>query len=659
MRVKPVIIESNKRYTLGKNEWMLQFKDFKLIFSKLDLLATMMLSGFNYFKDSLRQYTYMSFDEHNVYLNILDQRDIGARYLKELDMLKMMFIDPITEGILKEMREPITFMGLLLRSNELLINNWHPDTSDMRYMRIKGYERVAGMLYREMIGSIRDFSSKSIQNKSQISMNPYNVWNAITKDQTVKMSEDINPINAVKEIESVTYVGSDGRSKDAMNAAAREYHISDIGVISEATVDSSEVSINTYTTSNPGFKNLRGITTPYATSKGATGMLSTSSVLNPFTNKDDPKRVNFLSIQNAHTVACVGYHQPYVRTGYEYVLPFRNGKMYSYMATDDGVVTSLTDKVIEIEYKTSKERVGVKLGNQIGKSEGSFYTHPITTTLKLNQKFKRNDAIAYNSNFYEPDILDPGRIIFKNSMAVKTVVMETTQTLEDSCSVSKKLSAKLNTNVTKEKTFVIRFDQNIRNVMPEGSDVTYKDVLFIIEDAITGSGDIFNDDTIETLTRLSNLAPKAKINGKLERYEVFYNGELEDMSPTLRKFVVQTDKNINERTNLTDNHIKNGRVNEEYRIEGKSLQVDSLVIKVYLVTNDSVGIGDKLTSVQLKSTVSEVFDYPMRTEGNEDIDYIFGYKSISARIVLSPIIIGTTTTLLKVLAKKAVEVYNG
>jgi hypothetical protein len=236
--------------------------------------------------------------------------------------------------------------------------------------------------------------------------------------------------------------------------------------------------------------------------------------------------------------------------------------------------------------------------------------------------------------------------------------METTQTLDDSCSVSKKLSSKLSTNVTKEKTFVVRFDQNIRNVLPEGSNVKYKDILFIIEDAITSSSDIFSDDTIETLTRLSNLAPKAKINGKLERYEVFYNGELEDMSPTLRKFVVQTDKSLNERTSLTDNHIKNGRVNEEYRVEGKSLQIDSLVIKVYLTTNDSVGIGDKLTSVQLKSTVSEVFDYPMRTEGNEDIDYIFGYKSISARIVLSPIIIGTTTTLLKVLAKKAVQVYN-
>jgi hypothetical protein len=49
----------------------------------------------------------------------------------------------------------------------------------------------------------------------------------------------------------------------------------------------------------------------------------------------------------------------------------------------------------------------------------------------------------------------------------------------------------------------------------------------------------------------------------------------------------------------------------------------------------------------------------MTTENGEVIDAIFGYKSIQARIVSSPDVIGTSSTLLKVIAKKAIAAYRG
>lgn len=52
-------------------------------------------------------------------------------------------------------------------------------------------------------------------------------------------------------------------------------------------------------------------------------------------------------------------------------------------------------------------------------------------------------------------------------------------------------------------------------------------------------------------------------------------------------------------------------------------------------------------------------DYTVRTESGEEVNAIFGYRSISARIVNSPIIMGTTITLLNLLAKKMVETYRG
>jgi hypothetical protein len=60
----------------------------------------------------------------------------------------------------------------------------------------------------------------------------------------------------------------------------------------------------------------------------------------------------------------------------------------------------------------------------------------------------------------------------------------------------------------------------------------------------------------------------------------------------------------------------------------------------------------------MKTVFSEVMDYEMRTESGEEIDAVFGQKSIDDRIVLSALTIGTTNTLLDVIAKKAVKIYE-
>ncbi len=48
----------------------------------------------------------------------------------------------------------------------------------------------------------------------------------------------------------------------------------------------------------------------------------------------------------------------------------------------------------------------------------------------------------------------------------------------------------------------------------------------------------------------------------------------------------------------------------------------------------------------------------MRTKDGEEIEAVFGFRSVAARIVSSASIMGTTNTLLKVVAKKAVELYG-
>lgn len=659
MKPKFTLIDRNKRIQLQPYEYRLNFKDKSLILDRRDTRNALLFAGFNFYRDTIKHHPISNFNQKDVYLLLLDQRGLSARYLKELDNLNDMFVDAITEEILVEMKEPQTFKGLLFRANELLLTDYYPDTNDMRFMRIKGYERIAGMMYKEIINSVREYRTKNIRGKSQVSIAPYQVWRAVTQDQAVKLSEDINPINDIKEMEAVTYVGSDGRSKDAMTKEAREYHPTDMGVISEATVDSGEVAINTYLSTNPKFTSLRGLPGQYNEQEdGLSSLLSSSAINTPFSVNDDSKRVNFISVQNAHTVACHGYHQPQIRTGYENIIPYRVGKMYAYMAEDDGKVIELSESNILIEYK-DKRQVGVAIGRQYGRAEGSIYPHDIKTVLKKGQSFKKDDPIAYNSNFFEEDFLNPKRIIMKSSLKTQIALMETTQTLEDASSIAPTLSERLQTTIIKERVFVVNFNQNIRNVTPPGTKIGPRDVLFIVEDPITAGLDVFDSDTIESLSRLSNLAPRAKVNGSLDRYEIFYNGEIEDMTPSLKKMVNYSNKQFYERSKNTDHEVRNGRVTEEFRVEGKPLQLDTLVIKVYIAIEEKAALGDKLVfAAQLKSVNSEVLSYPIKTESGAPIDALFGYRSIGNRIVLSATLAGTTSTLLDVVAKKAVELYK-
>lgn len=61
---------------------------------------------------------------------------------------------------------------------------------------------------------------------------------------------------------------------------------------------------------------------------------------------------------------------------------------------------------------------------------------------------------------------------------------------------------------------------------------------------------------------------------------------------------------------------------------------------------------------QLKTVFCDVSEKEIKTESGVVVDAIFGAKSIGDRIVLSPYIIGTTTTLLKLASKRAVEAYR-
>lgn len=286
-------VGSGERFSLSDDEFTVRFEDETLIVSREDKITALILGGFNNYKKSIKRYSVHDFNKKDVYLNVLAEHGLSNRHLNELDLMEDMFIDPITKEILQEMKEPTTWLPLLRRAIELLLSDYSPSETELAFMRIRGYERLAGAVYAELVNSMRDYMVREGTGNASIDMKPFAVWQAINEDNSKVQVEGSNPIKNVNEGEAVTFMGSGGRGRTSMVARTRIYGESDMGTISEATVDSGDVAINTYTTANPKFTSLRGLTSRYdGKNAGPASLLSTGALISPAADTDDPKRVS-------------------------------------------------------------------------------------------------------------------------------------------------------------------------------------------------------------------------------------------------------------------------------------------------------------------------------------------------------------------------------
>ncbi len=271
-------------------------------------------------------------------------------------------------------------------------------------------------------------------------------------------------------------------------------------------------------------------------------------------------------------------------------MPYKVGKLYCSMAKQNGTIIEKTDKLITIEYDDHTKET-ITLGTLYGKMEGSVFPHVIITDRVLKQKLKQGDYIAYNTGFFEKDWLDPSRLIMKFGRLATIALTMTNEVFEDSSAISSKFSKEMSTTIVKEKSFIIEFSKNIINLIPENTSVSPNDILFTLTDENLDYGNL-SDSTVEMLQGLVNTSPKAKVNGVLDKYEIIYNGDVSDMSPTLKKLVNRLDKNVYDSTKGTQYELTNNKVNSEYRVEGKNLSIDTLELKVYIKVELTQAIGD-------------------------------------------------------------------
>lgn len=644
LEVKRARIDNSKEY-------IIPFKDTYLILEKKFNKSDLILAGLNGILSVTKELPLRVFNNRTNFNVIFTRMKLSLMYYNEIKLLETMFIDPMSLTLLKQLKEPTNFKGLLIRAAELLENDDFKKKTDVSNVVIKGHERIAGMMYKELVNAVKENDNKAFFSKSKITVNPYGIINKITEDSTTVLVDDLNPMAFIKQSEDVSMLGTFGQSKDAMARGTRGMDSSEIGILSEATRDSSDVGITAYLTGNPNIDNMRGIVKEPDNLDNWSSLLSTPGLLMPFTTTDDVKRSNFNNIMQSHIIPINEMRVPYVRTGYEAIIPLKAGSKFVITAEDNGKVTKLTKTSMEVEYqKQGKKKYKIAVWTTKEESE-ACYTHVMVPNFQEGDKFLKDDSLIYDSAFFQPDMFNPRRVIYKQGSMVNVALMEDAQTYEDSAAMSMNVSKRLGTIVTKVKSIVVKAEDNILNIVQSGDVLTPTSSLFTISDAISAPTAL-NQEALQVLENIKSNAPKAKLKGVVDKIVIMYNCELEDMSKTLREITEASNTRLIASTGHT------GRVNSGYSVRGMSLNEGEVEIKIYIRVEDNMGIGDKLIlGSQLKCTIGDVYDSTMEGEDGTPVEILFSSRAISARIVNSAYLNGTTSTVLEQLTKKAIEMY--
>lgn len=623
-------------------------------------------------KKSLRNFSVAELDDRDTYGTLLSQQQLSGRYLYEFTTLESLFIDPVAEDNLKMMEEPTEFIPLLKKASFYLVTDEYPSDLSAEWALFKGYERMTGAVYRGIIDGVRRFNNQPMGSKSVVDIPPYQILSDIQKDPSVSLVEDSNPIHNLKEKENVTYSGTGGRSKRSMVRRTRAFHSTDLGIRAEAGVDNGDVGINCFLTANPNLTSLRGTARPEVDPNpkvtGIGNLLSTSALISPFATYDDPKRVNFINIQQSHVIQSKGATPLPIRTGYEQIMAHRVDDLFAYASKGAGVVAEKGKTYVVFKYDDpALGEKRIELGRRFGTVTGHTVPHATVCDLEVGQKFVEGQVLTFHPGFFARDWRNPQQVLAMTGPLSNIVLMENNSTFEDASLISRRLSKQLETTVTHTRTVVVNFTQGIRNLVEIGQHLDTDDNLAFIEDEVSALSGNFDEASMDVLRRKGNPAARSKFVGTVEKIDVHYFGDKEDMTASVRAVADKYDNLRAKRVKqLNSNQALTGQIMVPTTIDGISVELDMIAITIYITHTRGMGDGDKIVvGNQKKSVVSGVFDGVCRTnkevipgKGKMDIDIQFSYRAVNARIVPSALLFGMSSILLDALQQRMLEAFD-
>ena len=618
-----------------------------------------------------------------MWLDFLDE--FGGRILADgLDNFVDLFIDPITKEVCDHCKIPSDYFEMLLYANNLLADNKYNRHTDISGNRFRTTELVAGYTYKVLAKAYADYKAQVKRGrKVGISVKRSAVIDAIMQDPMTSDLSILNPLLEIEAANSVSFKGLSGMNSDrSYGLDKRTYDDSMINKLALSTGFAANVGINRQTTIDMDVSGKRGyINQSKPDDMSVTKTFGMTEAVTPFgTTRDDPFRSAMTFIQTSkHSMRTKKSMPLLVTNGADEAMPYISSDTFAYKAKENGSVTVITKDYMIITYDKAVYTDGnhnylsecVDLKSEVKKSSdgGFFITLKLDTDLKVGDKFRKGDIIAYDRSSYSNKNGEDDNLSYNVGVLAKVAIMNTDEGFEDSTSISDWLSEAMATDIVTQKDKDLSKNTNVYEMVKIGQKVQEGDPLIIFQnsydekDANALLKTITDPDFVSDLGRIKL---KSKYTGVVQDIKIYRTCEIKDMSPSLQKIVTEYEQRIKAQKKLYEKYNMPGAntLDPDYKMAPTGIMKnnpDGVKIVFYIMYNDKMSIGDKLVAQSAnKGVVKRIFPKGLEPfseyRPNEKIHAVFAARSFNARMVTSVWVSGAINKCMVELDRQVKEI---
>ena len=671
---------------LSPNQNIFKFKDCWMVY-KETMGQSLLLNGLRLIDTSL--YNIAEFDSIEPYMTyfmkIYGKSTIGNAFGNFYEFT----IDPITKEILQDINLPTDIVSLMIYAVSLLADSQFIPETNQSLSRIRSNEIVAAILYEALAKNYVTYRNSNGKKKYSI---PQDI--VIKNIVGLKTVEDYSTLNPILEMELTHGISSKGfrgaNLEQSYTMEKRIYDSSMTGIISPSTSPDGSVGVNKTLTCEPSITSVRGyvdIKSDKLDDLKDVNLFSPGELSTPLgALHDDPTRLGHSIKQSKHVIPVKDSSPVLISNGLEEICRFKLSSDFVVNADEDGEVVEYDEetKIMVVKYKSGKFR-GINLGEFIVKNGGGgfFLSNQLVTTLKVGDKFKANDNLAYHKDFFTSDKFNNTRM--NMGTLAKVAIMSTYNTYQDATMISQRLADAASTEMCFMTQAVIGKNSNIIYMIEKGRHLSVGDPLIQFDTSYEDSelnqllANIGGEIKDKIMEEAKN-SIKSKYSGVVEEIELYSTVPIEELSPSLRKIFSKYYSKINKKKAILEKYdpeskgsvVKCGILIKEPTheiepnkygvIKGQNVE-DSVLINFYIKHSEPLEIGSKIANfTALKNTIGEIIPegYEPYSELHPDeiVDTIIASNSILKRMTPSVILTSLGNKCIIELKNKLKEIYE-
>jgi len=166
----------------------------------------------NYFLEADTQsYNYELFDEKDVYLELFNNITGSRNISKGLNNFAELFVDPITEDVLKDLGLPTDFCDIMIYATRLLEDNSFIEENDMSNYRLRSNEIVNAYLYKIIADQYSIYrNSANSTNPVKVTVPRDKLLKELSQSPLIENSDFLNPALELERMSTATPKGLSG-----------------------------------------------------------------------------------------------------------------------------------------------------------------------------------------------------------------------------------------------------------------------------------------------------------------------------------------------------------------------------------------------------------------------------------------------------------------